>query len=230
MDAWGARSASSAWSAWSAWGAWGAWSRRREAARRAVAVCVVLAAGALALGGCAPMAAQNPPGALRPVNAVADGAEAHLMLRGADVVAYFTEGRHVQGLPAHRSVHEGVTFRFSSAAHQALFEADPRRYLPQYGGYCANGIVYGIPWGGDADTWRLIDGRLYIFGGAASRDAFELDRAANLALADRYWAAEVSRRHSFVQRAWRLVWRVPHYRSGQELAEAVARARQASPR
>ena len=187
-------------------------------------------AGTLVLTGCSALVAQNPSGGLRPVNAVADGAEERLMLKGADVVAYFTQGRYVPGVPAHRSVHEGVAFRFASAEHKALFDAAPQKYLPQYGGYCANGIVYGIPWGGDADTWRLIDGRLYIFGGAASRDAFELDRAANLALADRYWAAEVSRRHSFVQRAWRLVWRVPHYRSGQELAEAVARARQVSPR
>jgi hypothetical protein len=72
---------------------------------------IALAASVFALAGCAPMAAQNPPGALRPVNAVADGDEAHLMLRGADVVAYFTEGRRVQVCPAHRSVHEGVTFR-----------------------------------------------------------------------------------------------------------------------
>jgi YHS domain-containing protein len=190
-------------------------------------LCVVLCASLLS--GCAPMQAQNPEGALRPVNAASDGQGGRLMLKGADVVAYFTQGRFVPGQAAHRSVHEGVTFHFASAAHRALFEADPGRYLPQYGGYCANGIVYGIPWGGDADTWRVLDGRLYIFGGAASRDAFELDAPGNRALADRYWAAEVRGSHSFVQRAWRLVWRVPHYRSGAELAEAVARARASAP-
>jgi hypothetical protein len=178
-----------------------------------------------ALAGCAPMRAQNPEGALRPVNAAADGADARVMLQGADVVAYFTTGSHQRGDPRFSSVHEQVTFRFASAAHKALFDADPERYLPRYGGYCANGIVYGIPWGGDADTWRIIDGRLYIFGGRASRDAFELDVPRNRELADRYWAQEVAGRHSFLQRAWRLVWRVPHYRSGEELAREVARAR-----
>jgi hypothetical protein len=184
---------------------------------------IALLAGALA--GCAPMNAQNPAGALRPVNAVADGSDARVMLQGADVVAYFTTGRHQRGDPRFSSVHEQVTFRFASAQHKALFDADPARYLPRYGGYCANGIVYGIPWGGDADAWRVIDGRLYIFGGRASREAFELDVPGNVALADRYWAQEVAGRHSFVQRAWRLVWRVPHYRSGDELAREVARAR-----
>lgn len=146
------------------------------------------------------------------------------------MVAYFTEGRAVQGLPAHRSTHEGVTLQFASAAHKALFDADPSRYLPQFGGYCTNGIVYGIPWGGDADSWRLIEGRLYIFGGRASLEAFELDVPGNLALAQRYWAEEVQGSNSFVQRARRLVFKVPHYRSGEELAAAVAKAKAGAAR
>jgi YHS domain-containing protein len=151
--------------------------------------------------------------------------EQRLMLKGADVVAYFTQGRYVQGVPQFSSVHEGVAFRFASAEHKALFDAAPQKYLPQFGGYCTNGIVYAIPWGGDADSWRLIDGKLYIFGGAASRDAFELDVPGNLKLAQRYWAEEVAGSNSFVQRSKRLVWRVPHYKSGEELAREVAQAR-----
>jgi len=90
-----------------------------------------------------------------------------------------------------------VTFRFASAAHKALFDASPEKYIPQFGGYCANGIVYGIPWGGDADTWRIIDGKLYIFGGAGSRDAFLLDPARNAALAHKYWDEEVNGSNAF---------------------------------
>jgi hypothetical protein len=182
------------------------------------------AAALLLLAGCSSMTAQNPSGALRPVNAVPEG-EQRLMLKGADVVAYFTQGRYVQGVPQFSSVHEGVAFRFASAEHKALFDAAPQKYLPQFGGYCTNGIVYAIPWGGDADSWRLIDGKLYIFGGAASRDAFELDVPGNLKLAQRYWAEEVAGSNSFVQRSKRLVWRVPHYKSGEELAREVAQAR-----
>jgi hypothetical protein len=37
-------------------------------------------------------------------------------------------------------------------------------------------MVYGIPWGGDADTWKMINGKLYIFGGRGSIDAFMIDR------------------------------------------------------
>ncbi|MDP2005663.1 MAG: YHS domain-containing (seleno)protein [Rubrivivax sp.] len=177
------------------------------------------------LGGCSAMNAQNPSGKLRPVNAVADAADERLMLKGADVVAYFTQGRYATGSPQIKSVYEGVTFRFASAEHKVLFDAAPTRYLPQFGGYCANGIAYGIPWGGDADTWSLVDGKLYIFGGQGSKDAFEIDVPGNLKLAERYWADEVAGSHSFWQRSKRMVFRVPHYKSGEELARLVAEAK-----
>jgi len=177
------------------------------------------------LAGCGPMSAQNPAGTYSPVNAVAEGEAAKLLLKGADVVAYFTQGAYQPGKAEFSSRHEGVDLRFASAEHKALFEQEPAKYLPQFGGYCANGIVYGIPWGGDADTWKIIDGKLYIFGGQASKDAFELDEANNLALANRYWMDEIAGNNSFFQRVKRLVWRVPHYKSGEELANAVAEAK-----
>lgn len=184
----------------------------------------VLAVSVL-LSGCSAMLAQNPSSTLQPVNAVKADTGQRLMLKGADVVAYFTQGRHVQGTAQFRSQFEGVDFRFATAEHKALFDQNPRRYLPQYGGYCANGIVYGIPWGGDADAWKMIDGKLYIFGGRASQEGFELDVRGNIALADKYWREEVLGSNSFVQRAWRMTFRVPHYKSGDELARLVAEAK-----
>ena len=156
---------------------------------------------------------------------MAVGEQTRVMLAGADVVAYFTLGKYTPGTPQFQSTHEGVVFHFASAEHKQAFDAAPQKYLPQFGGYCANGVVYGIPWGGDADTWKMIDGRLFIFGGQGSKDAFLLDEKANVALADRYWQQEVSGNHSFVQRAKRLVFKVPHYKSGDELAKAVAAAK-----
>ena len=178
----------------------------------------------VALTGCTAMTAQNPASALKPVNAIAmDGAE-RVMLAGHDVVAYWTQKRHAMGLAQFSSVHEGVTFRFASAEHKLLFDQAPAKYLPQFGGFCANGVAYGIPWGGDADTWRMDNGRLFIFGGAGSKAAFELDIARNTALADRYWKDEVAGNNSFIQRTKRMVFRVPHYKSGAELAAEVQAA------
>jgi YHS domain-containing protein len=179
---------------------------------------------AVMLAGCSAMSAQNPSSKLKPVNAVADGGDERVMLKGHDVVAYFTQNKHALGSPQFKSVYEGVTFRFASAEHKALFDKEPTKYLPQYGGYCANGIVYGIPWGGDADAWRMVDGKLYIFGGKGSQQGFELDTKANIALADKYWADEVAGNNSMWQRSKRLVFRVPHYKSGEQIAKDVAAA------
>jgi YHS domain-containing protein len=190
---------------------------------------VALAAVVVGLAGCGAMATQNPSGALKPVNAVEMPPDTRVMLGGADVVAYFTENQYKPGSAQHKSTYEGVSFHFASAEHKARFDAAPTRYLPQFGGYCANGIVYAIPWGGDADSWKIIDGKLYIFGGKASKEAFELDEKANLALAQKYWAEEVQGGNSFVQRAQRLVFKVPHYKTGEELAKAVAEAQAKKP-
>jgi YHS domain-containing protein len=184
------------------------------------------AALAALLAGCAPFVTQSPGHGLSPVNAVSEGGDEHLLLFGYDVVAYFTDGKPVKGDPAVKSVYKDVTFRFASAEHKAMFEKSPEKYIPQFGGYCSNGIAYAIPWGGDADRFRIIDGKLYMFGGQGSLDAFMLDPKRNMELANKYWTEEVNGSNAFVQRAKRLVFRVPHYKSGKELADEVAKAKQ----
>ena len=186
---------------------------------------LVLASAAVSLGGCSAFMAQNPSGTYKPVNATPDNPESSLMLKGADVTTYFTQRKYVQGSPQFRSNYQGIDFRFASAENKALFDKEPTNYLPQYGGYCADGIVYAIPWGGDADTWKMIDGKLYIFGGQSSQDAFELEEKRNLVLADGYWKDEIQGSNSFMQRGKRLVFKVPHYKSGEELVKLVAEAK-----
>jgi YHS domain-containing protein len=182
----------------------------------------VLALSMVALSGCGAIVAQNPSGNYKPVNAAVGSPEERLFLQGADVTAYFTQGAYVQGSAQFRSTYEGVNFRFASAQSKALFDQSPAQYLPQYGGYCANGVMFGIPWGGNADSWKIADGKLYIFGGQASKDAFLLEEKRHIALADQYWAEEVQGGNSFLQRAKRLIFRVPHYQSGAEQARRVA--------
>jgi YHS domain-containing protein len=147
------------------------------------------------------------------------------MLAGHDVVSYFTNDRHQMGSPEFKSVHEGVSFWFASAEHKSLFDTEPTKYIPQYGGYCTNGIAYGIPWGGDADRWKIVDGKLYIFGGQQSYDAFFLEPEKNMALAEKYWDEEVAGSNALIQRLRRMIFKVPHYKSGEQLAEEINRAK-----
>ncbi len=62
------------------------------------------------------------------LNVVSDGADPQLMLRGNDPVAYHTLGKAVAGDPQIKAQHEGVTYRFTNAAHRDLFLATPQRY------------------------------------------------------------------------------------------------------
>lgn len=178
----------------------------------------------IALSGCSAITAQNPSKGYGPVNAIAMEGSDRVMLFGADVVAYQTMNKYVQGSKAFQSNYKGVDFHFSKAEHKALFDQTPDKYLPQFGGYCANGIMFGIPWGGNADNFLVKDGKVYVFGGEVSQKAFALELDKNIALADQYWKNEIQGSNSFFQRAKRLVIRVPHYKTGEEQAKEVAAA------
>jgi YHS domain-containing protein len=193
--------------------------------RRAIQLLII--AMSLLAAACAPLVTQSPGAGYSPVNAVADGEDKRVILKGADVVAYFTDHRYEQGSPAIKSVYKEVTFRFATPEHKRLFDAAPEKYLPQFGGYCSNGIAYAIPWGGDADIFEMWDGKLYIFGGQGSRDAFMLDQPRFMKLAHQYWDGEVNGSNALWQRTKRLIFRVPHYKSGEELAKEVAAAKAA---
>ena len=186
----------------------------------------LLATVALALAACAPLVTQSPSGKFSPVNAHAIDGNERVLLNGGDVVSYFTKNAYTQGNPSIKSTYENVTFYFSSAENKALFDKEPTKYLPEFGGYCANGVVYSIPWGGDADTFEMIGGKLYIFGGKGSHDAFMLDVPKNTALANKYWKEEINGSNAFTHRTLRTtIARVAHYKSGAELAAEVAAAK-----
>ena len=182
-----------------------------------------LAAAVLLLSACAPLVTQSPGGAISPANVVELDGNARVMLKGADVVAYFTQNAFVQGKPT--ITYEKITFYFATPEHKALFDKEPMKFVPQFGGYCANGVSYGIPWGGDADTWRIFDGKLYIFGGATSRDAFLLDVPKNMQYANKYWNEEVQGSNPLIQRGKRMAFKVPHYKSDADVAAELARAK-----
>jgi YHS domain-containing protein len=156
-----------------------------------------------------------------PFRTLSDGADDKLMLLGYDAVAYFTDNAAVKGDPAIKLEHLGVTYRFASAAHKAAFARSPEKYMPQFGGFCANGINYAVPWGagGGPNTWRIYRGKLYVFGGQSSRDHFEMDTERNLQLAHQYWNDEVAGSNAVFTRYKRLIFRVPHYKTDRALQE-----------
>ena len=152
------------------------------------------------------------------LNVVSEGGDSNLMLKGHDPVAYFTAGQAMKGNPAIKAEHLGATYRFASEDNRRSFVASPERFVPQYGGFCANGLVYAIPLGGEPDSFKIIGGKLYLFGGVRSRVYFEMDLDRNLRLGDQYWESEVKNANWRLQSWRRLVFKVPHYKTNAELA------------
>lgn len=111
-----------------------------------------------------------------------------LALRGYDAVAYFEDSAAVRGKADHSVLHEGTVYRFASARHKAAFEADPERYLPAYGGFCAFGVAVGAKFDGDPEVFRVVDGRLYLNLNGGIQEKWEEDVEGNVAKADRNWS------------------------------------------
>lgn len=85
-----------------------------------------------------------------------------IALRGYDTVAYFTLGKPTEGKKAFETKWKGAKWRFSSQQHLDLFVANPEKYAPQYGGYCAYGVAAGNLVKIEVDLWDIIDDKLYL--------------------------------------------------------------------
>jgi len=110
-----------------------------------------------------------------------------LAIRGADPVAYFTDGASVLGSGEYQYEWQGVTWQFSSAQNRAMFASDPDRYAPQYGGYCAKALSEGNLASIDPDAWRIVDGKLYLNYSLDVQQQWMQDVPGNIALADDNW-------------------------------------------
>ncbi len=153
------------------------------------------------------------------MNVSSEGGDGNLMLRGNDPVAYFSAGRPVPGRPEVKAEHRGAVYRFASEENRRQFITSPEKYVPQFGGFCSNGMAYAVPIAGETDNFKIIDGKLYMFGGLRSKLYFEMDQEINLKRARHYWETEVMDTNWRLQSWKRLVWRVPHYKTNAELAE-----------
>lgn len=85
-----------------------------------------------------------------------------LALRGVDPVSYFTAGAPQLGDVEINAEYNGAVYRFLSEENRATFLANPMKYAPQYGGYCAFGLSKGFKFDGDPNVWRIVDDKLYL--------------------------------------------------------------------
>jgi YHS domain-containing protein len=108
-------------------------------------------------------------------------------VKGYDPVAYFTLGQPTPGVEQYTYQWKGATYRFASADNQQLFKADPGKYLPQYGGYCAYAMSINRIADIDPSRWAIVDGKLYLNNNYLSYHLWSLNKSGNIAAADRNW-------------------------------------------
>ncbi|MCJ9427827.1 YHS domain-containing (seleno)protein [Kordiimonas marina] len=103
------------------------------------------------------------------------GVFSDLAVSGYDPVSYFTDGKPVKGSKKFTIRYHGALWRFASQAHLDAFLADPEKYAPQYGGYCAWAVAQGYTASGDPKEWRIIGGKLYLNYSAKIKARWEKD-------------------------------------------------------
>ncbi len=108
-------------------------------------------------------------------------------ISGFDPVAYFTQGKPVQGVADHAFEHNGATWNFSSAENLALFKGNPDKYAPQYGGYCAYAVSKGKTAPIDPDAWKIVDNKLYLNYNKSIQDRWSADITKSIADGDANW-------------------------------------------
>ncbi len=94
-----------------------------------------------------------------PVNTTWIGTKA---IKGYDTVAYFKVGKSVRGNKKISYKWKGANWYFSSKANLELFKKNPKKYAPQFGGYCAYAVSKGHTSDISPDAWDIHNNKLYL--------------------------------------------------------------------
>jgi YHS domain-containing protein len=115
------------------------------------------------------------------------GTLSSLAVSGYDPVAYFTDGKPVEGKSDYQYKWKGATWRFANAKNLEAFKADPEAYAPQYGGYCAWAVSQGYTASADPKVWRIVGKKLYLNYNQDVQKTWEQDAAGNISKANANW-------------------------------------------
>ena len=108
-------------------------------------------------------------------------------IKGYDPVAYFAESKPVMGKEEFKISVAGANWYFSSQKNLDLFKANPSKYMPQYGGYCAFGLAGGYKAPISPDAWTIVDDKLYLNYNKKIQAEWTEDRTEMIKKADKIW-------------------------------------------
>lgn len=112
-----------------------------------------------------------------------------IALKGYDPVAYFAAGKSTMGGADRTARTGGATYHFASAENHAQFIADPAKYSPAYGGFCALGVTRSMKITGDPVAWKIVNDKLYINSSPESLIIWSKDISGNIKKANEAWPA-----------------------------------------
>ena len=115
-------------------------------------------------------------------------------IHGYDPVAFFTDSKPVKGNPEFSARSNGALYYFASREHRDLFQADPAKYEPAFGGYCAYGVSRNKLAEVEVEAFQIANGRLLLQYSKDVRDNFNQDSKGNLAKADANWPGLVEKK------------------------------------
>jgi YHS domain-containing protein len=115
------------------------------------------------------------------------GSVSGVAINGYDPVAYFTDAEPVAGDEAITTEWNGAVWRFASEDNKAAFVANPEKYAPQYGGYCAWAVSKGYTAKTDPRAWSVVDGKLYLNYSPGVQTQWKQDVPGNIAKGDANW-------------------------------------------
>ena len=110
-----------------------------------------------------------------------------VILAGHDAVSYFTEKAAVEGYAGISAVHNGAIYHFSSNENRDTFNANPEKYAPQYGGFCAYGAALGKKFDIDGKAFEVLDGKLYVNKNLDVYEVWAEEKAENVTEANKKW-------------------------------------------
>jgi YHS domain-containing protein len=128
-------------------------------------------------------ASAGVPGSRSQINLDANG----VALGGYDPVAYFDGGKPTHGAAAIFASYGGARYLFATEAHRRAFLTNPKKYVPEFGGFCAVGTSFGEKVDVDPKTGEVVKGKLYLNNNQHALDIFNKDQSGTITKAKSNW-------------------------------------------
>jgi YHS domain-containing protein len=111
-----------------------------------------------------------------------------LAIHGYDAVSYFTDSKASKGSHKYTATYKSAIYQFSSEENRELFQDNPEKYAPQFGGFCAMGVALNRKLDTDPTAWEIVDDKLYLNLNKAVQKKWLTDVPTHLETANRVWS------------------------------------------